>query len=70
MSGGLPEGPPGLEPGAPRLQRSRSAGATPSMRTSSDVTNGCDFTYVFWALGHSWRWPACAWGPGSAAKPG
>eukprot|EP00969_Alexandrium_andersonii_P350128 15432581-Alexandrium_andersonii.AAC.1 len=30
MSGGVPEGPPGLDPGGPRPTRSRSAGVTPT----------------------------------------
>eukprot|EP00969_Alexandrium_andersonii_P326835 14442359-Alexandrium_andersonii.AAC.1 len=34
MSGGLPESPPGLDPGHPRPKRSRSAGAALSGRTS------------------------------------
>eukprot|EP00969_Alexandrium_andersonii_P324762 14349857-Alexandrium_andersonii.AAC.1 len=34
MSGGLPEVPPGFEPGGPRPKRSRSAGAAPSTRSS------------------------------------
>eukprot|EP00969_Alexandrium_andersonii_P352114 15436965-Alexandrium_andersonii.AAC.1 len=35
MSGGLPDFPPGLDPGAPHPKRSRSAGAAPSARSSS-----------------------------------
>eukprot|EP00969_Alexandrium_andersonii_P303577 13420450-Alexandrium_andersonii.AAC.1 len=35
MSGGLPDTPPGLDPGAPRPKLSRSAGAAPSARSSS-----------------------------------
>eukprot|EP00969_Alexandrium_andersonii_P032801 1432229-Alexandrium_andersonii.AAC.1 len=46
MSGGLPDLPPGLEPGAPRPKRSPSAGAVPSTRS----TTGLDFTRARLAL--------------------
>eukprot|EP00969_Alexandrium_andersonii_P317602 14030968-Alexandrium_andersonii.AAC.1 len=39
-------------------------------RLTPDFTNGFVYANVLWALGHCWRWPACARGPVSAAKPG
>eukprot|EP00969_Alexandrium_andersonii_P064347 2834351-Alexandrium_andersonii.AAC.1 len=33
MSGGVPDGRPGLDGGGPRAKRSRSAGASPSVRS-------------------------------------
>eukprot|EP00969_Alexandrium_andersonii_P006317 274472-Alexandrium_andersonii.AAC.1 len=41
MSRGLPDGPPGLEPSAPRVKRSRSASATPVSYTHLTLPTIC-----------------------------
>eukprot|EP00969_Alexandrium_andersonii_P125424 5544536-Alexandrium_andersonii.AAC.1 len=47
MSGGLPDSPPGLDPGAPRPKRIRSAGAAPSTRSSSTAPTSASSPTTF-----------------------
>eukprot|EP00969_Alexandrium_andersonii_P211667 9348893-Alexandrium_andersonii.AAC.1 len=47
MPGGLPEAPPGLDPGPPRQKHSRSAGAVPSGLPSSTTPSASSSPTTF-----------------------
>eukprot|EP00969_Alexandrium_andersonii_P310711 13729739-Alexandrium_andersonii.AAC.1 len=51
MSGGLPDTLSGLDPGAPRPKRSRSAGAAPSTRSSPIAPSASTSPTAFGTLG-------------------
>eukprot|EP00969_Alexandrium_andersonii_P269677 11919285-Alexandrium_andersonii.AAC.1 len=60
MPGGLPEAPPGLDPGLPRQKRSRFAGAAPTGRPSSTTPSASSSPTTFGppgAVGDSRRAP-------------